>query len=40
MDPYYPPEKQIINHCRGLAYGQFTTEEIENGTAWKLLKKY
>jgi hypothetical protein len=40
MDPYYPTEEQIIKHCQGLAYGQFTTEEIENGTAWKLLKKY
>jgi hypothetical protein len=37
--PYYPQEDLISKHCRSLAYGQFTTEEIANGTAWKLLNK-
>ena len=27
----------IINHCRTISYGQFTQEEILNGTAWRLL---
>lgn len=38
--PYYPDPQQILKHCYGLAYSQFTGEEIQNGTAWKLLKKY
>jgi hypothetical protein len=37
--PYYPKEKLIQKHCQSLAYGQFTAEEISNGTAWKILKK-
>ena len=37
--PYYPNEDLVLKHCRGLAYGQFTAEEIANGTAWKLLNK-
>jgi hypothetical protein len=37
--PYYPDEKSIQRHCQSLAYGQFTSEEINNGTAWKILKK-
>lgn len=40
MNPYYPDPDLIQQHCRGLAYSQFTGEEIENGTAWKILKKY
>lgn len=38
--PYYPDPELVERHCRGLAYSQFTGEELENGTAWKILKKY
>jgi hypothetical protein len=37
--PFYPPETLITQHCSSLAYGQFTHEEIANGTAWRILKK-
>ena len=37
--PYYPQEELISKHCRSLAYGQFTGEEIANGTAWKILNQ-
>ena len=37
----YKPSKQIIEQqCASLAYGQFTIEEIENGTAYELTEKY
>jgi hypothetical protein len=37
--PFYPDESLIQQHCASLAYGQFTGEEISNGTAWKILNK-
>jgi hypothetical protein len=37
--PFYPDELLVQQHCASLAYGQFTGEEIVNGTAWKLLNK-
>jgi hypothetical protein len=37
--PFYPDESIVQQHCASLAYGQFTPEEISNGTAWKLLNK-
>ena len=37
--PFYPDESLVHRHCASLAYGQFTGEEIANGTAWKLLNK-
>ena len=37
--PFYPDESLVQQHCASLAYGQFTGEEIANGTAWKLLNK-
>ena len=37
--PYYPDPEQVYAHCCNLAYGQFTHEEIANGTAWKLLNQ-
>jgi len=37
--PLYPDESLVHQHCASLAYGQFTVEEIANGTAWKLLNK-
>ena len=37
--PYYPDEMLIKRHCCSLAYGQFTQEEIINGTAWEILNR-
>ena len=37
--PFYPDESLVQQQCYSLAYGQFTHEEIANGTAWKLLNK-
>jgi len=36
-NPFYPKESLIKKHCASLAYGQFTYEEITDGTAWRLL---
>jgi hypothetical protein len=36
--PYYPCDQLIKKHCSSLAYGQFTSEEIENGYAWDILQ--
>jgi hypothetical protein len=36
-NPFKPPENIIRKQCYNIAYGQFTQEEIVNGTAWKLL---
>lgn len=35
--PYYPDPDLVKQHCYSLAYGQFTRQEIDNGTAWKIL---
>lgn len=37
--PWYPDESLVKQHCASLAYGQFTGEEIANGTAWKILNQ-
>lgn len=37
--PFYPDESLVKQHCASLAYGQFTSEEIANGTAWKILNQ-
>lgn len=37
--PFYPDETVVQQHCASLAYGQFTPEEIVNGTAQKLLTR-
>jgi hypothetical protein len=37
--PFYPDVSLVQQHCASLAYGQFTEQEIANGTAWKLLNK-
>jgi hypothetical protein len=37
--PFYPDESLVQQHCASLAYGQFTNEEVINGTAWKILNK-
>lgn len=39
-NPFKPNEKVIQQQCASLAYGQFTIEEIENGTAYELTEKY
>jgi len=36
-NPYKPDTDIIIKQCRNISYGQFTTEEIANGTAWKII---
>lgn len=35
--PFRPSLDVINQQCHNLAYGQFTGEELANGTAWKLL---
>jgi hypothetical protein len=37
--PFYPDETLVHQHCASLAYGQFTPEEIVNGTAHELLTR-
>ena len=37
--PWYPDPESVAQHCHSLAYGQFTHQEIANGTAWKLLNE-
>ena len=39
LTPFYPDESVVQQHCASLAYGQFTGEEISNGTAWKILNQ-
>jgi hypothetical protein len=38
--PFKPSEELIVKQCRHVAYGQFTIEEIENGTAYELTERY
>jgi hypothetical protein len=38
-NPYKPELEIINNHCKTLSYGQFTQEELLNGTAWKILNE-
>jgi len=37
--PLYPDETLVQDHCASLAYGQFTHEEIANGSAWRILNR-
>jgi hypothetical protein len=37
--PWYPEPELVAQHCHSLAYGQFTQQEIANGTAWKILNE-
>lgn len=39
-NPFQPDEELIKRQCYNIAYGQFTQDEIVNGTAWKLIQKY
>jgi len=38
LSPFKPDVDVILKHCYRLAYGQFTVEEMANGTAWSILK--
>lgn len=38
-NPFYPSKELIDQQCNNIAYGQFTVEELQNGTAWKILKE-
>jgi hypothetical protein len=37
---FKPDEPTILKQCYNIAYGQFTTTELANGTAWNILQKY
>lgn len=36
--PFKPDSDTIIKQCQNIAYGQFTQEELTNGTAWNILQ--
>lgn len=36
---YKPSEQTILDQCHTLAYGQYTHEEILDGTAWKIVNE-
>jgi hypothetical protein len=38
--PFKPDTDLILKQCHNIAYGQFTTDEILNGTAYELTEKY
>jgi len=37
--PWYPGPELVAQHCHSLAYGQFTHEEMADGTAWNILNR-
>jgi len=39
-NPLRPSEADILRHCRSIAYGQFTLEEISSGVAWRIINRY
>lgn len=39
-DPYKPSLDVILKQSYNLAYGQFSSEEIHNGRAWKIINEY
>ena len=39
-NPVKPDIDLILKQCYSLAYGQFTLEEMYDGTAWKILQKF
>ena len=39
-NPYKPDVNKIKKQCYNVAYGQFTLEEIENGTAFEITERY
>jgi hypothetical protein len=38
-NPFKPDKQTILKQCQTLAYGQYTQEEILNGTAWKIINE-
>jgi hypothetical protein len=38
-NPFKPSLKNITEMCRTIAYGQYTQEELLNGTAWKIINE-
>ncbi len=38
-NPFKPSVEEISKVCKTLAYGQYTQEEILNGTAWKIINE-
>lgn len=38
-NPYKPEVNTILKHCHTLAYGQYTQNEILDGTAWKIINE-
>ena len=38
-NPFKPTTNEILKQCHILAYGQYTQEEILNGTAWKIINE-
>jgi hypothetical protein len=39
-NPFKPDEDMILRQCHNIAYGQFTQEELINGTAWNILQNF
>ena len=39
-NPMIPTVDRIREFCCNLAYGQFTPEEMINGTAWRILQEF
>ena len=38
--PYYPDPSIVNEWCCYLAYGQFSNEELSDGSAWRILNEY
>lgn len=38
--PYYPDPEEVYKWCCYLSYGQFSNEELANGSAWRILNEY
>lgn len=38
-NPFKPEINTILKHCYSLAYGQYTQNEILDGTAWKIINE-
>jgi len=38
--PFMPELDQVRHLCCNLAYAQFTTAEMKNGTAWQILNEF
>ena len=38
-NPFKPDLNIILKHCYTIAYGQYTQEELLNGTAWKIINE-